>query len=57
LAHYIDAHSVRLPDEITELMDQPPAPVDVEAFERDVLETEQIVIDAAWWHSVRGSQS
>ncbi|GAB3183164.1 hypothetical protein GCM10027259_37750 [Micromonospora palomenae] len=57
LAHYIDAHNVRLPDEITELMNQPPAPVDVEAFERDVLDTEQIVIDTAWWLSVRGSQS
>ena len=26
LAHYVEAHNVRLPDEITQLMVQPPAP-------------------------------
>lgn len=57
LAHYIDVHNVRLPAEVTELMDQLPASVDLEAFERELLETEQIVIDTAWWHSVRGRQS
>ncbi|WP_229398848.1 hypothetical protein [Micromonospora okii] len=57
LAHYVDAHNVRLPDEITDLMNQPPAPVDVEAFERDLFDTEQIVIDTAWWHSVHRPQS
>ncbi|MCI4066122.1 hypothetical protein MRQ36_27670 [Micromonospora sp. R77] len=57
LAHYIDAHNVRLPDEITELMDQPPVPVDVEAFEREAFETEQVVIDTASWQTVHGLQS
>lgn len=57
LAHYIDAHNVQLPDEVTELMGQPPEPVDVEAFERDAFETEQIAIDIAWWLSVRGPHS
>ncbi|MCM0673531.1 hypothetical protein NCC78_02165 [Micromonospora phytophila] len=57
LAHYVEAHNVRLPDEITQLMVQSPAPVDVEAFERDILETGNVVIDDGWWRSTYGSGS
>ncbi|MFC0004731.1 hypothetical protein [Micromonospora siamensis] len=51
LAHYVEEHDVRLPDEVVATMADPPAPVDPVAFERDLFDTGRIVIDGSWWLS------
>lgn len=53
LAHYVDIHGLRLPDEVISLMEEPPAPVDPVAFEHDLVETRRITIDDSWWCSLR----
>jgi hypothetical protein len=57
LAHYVSDHDVRLPDAVTALMAQPPAPVDPLAFEDALFRTRRIKIDSDWWGSLRDSRS
>jgi hypothetical protein len=57
LAHYVSDHDVRLPDAVTALMAQPPAPVDALAFVHALFRTRRIKIDSDWWGSLRGSAS
>lgn len=54
LAHYVEAHNVRLPAEVTAAMDVAPPPVDVAEFERRLLETQELIIDEHWWRDLRG---
>ncbi|MFD7655251.1 hypothetical protein ACFV4N_14870 [Actinosynnema sp. NPDC059797] len=54
LAHYVEAHDVRLPAEVTAVMDTAPHPVDVIEFERRLLDTNELVIDADWWRDLEG---
>ncbi|MBY8871568.1 hypothetical protein K7640_06880 [Micromonospora sp. PLK6-60] len=51
LAHYVEAHHLRLPDEVVGLMDEPPAAVDPVSFERDLFDTGRLAIDDSWWLS------
>ncbi|MER5261929.1 hypothetical protein ABTZ99_07610 [Actinosynnema sp. NPDC002837] len=55
LPHYVEAHNVRLPAEVTTAMDVVPPPVDVAEFERRLLDTHELIIDADWWRDLSGS--
>jgi hypothetical protein len=57
LAHYVDEHRLRLPDEVTSVMKEPPVPVDSKMFQHDLLKTGRITIDASWWRSLRTPRS
>ena len=53
LAHYVDAHSVRLPDEVVAVAAAGPAPpVDLDAFTTALFDTREITIDDGWWRSL-----
>jgi hypothetical protein len=54
LAHYVEAHNVRLPAEVTAAMTIAPQPVDVTDFERCLLDTNELIIDADWWRDLQG---
>lgn len=54
LAHYVEAHNVRLPAEVTAAMTIAPQPVDVSEFGRRLLDTNELIIDADWWRDLRG---
>lgn len=53
LAHYVEAHDVRLPAEVTAAMDILPRPVDVTEFERRLLDRNELVVDVDWWRDLR----
>jgi hypothetical protein len=55
LAHYVEAHAVRLPAEVVDLMEHPPEQVDVHDFERRLLDTHELTIDNDWWRTVGSS--
>jgi hypothetical protein len=57
LAHYVSGHAVCLPDAVTALVAQPPAPVDDLAFVDALFRTRRIKIDSDWWGSLRDSTS
>jgi hypothetical protein len=53
LAHYVEAHSVRLPDEVVAVAAGGPAPpVDLDPFTTALLETREVTIDDGWWRSL-----
>lgn len=53
LAHYVESHDVRLPDDVLAVARRGPArPVDLAAFERDLLDTMETTIDDTWWRDV-----
>jgi hypothetical protein len=54
LAHYVEAHNVRLPAEVTAAMTIAPQPVDVTDLERRLLDTNELIIDADWWRDLKG---
>jgi hypothetical protein len=56
LAHYVEAHNVRLPAEVTAAMSTAPRPVEVAEFERRLLDTKELIIDAGWWRDLRGTE-
>ena len=50
LAHYVEEHGVRLPDEVVAVAARGVAPaVDLEWFTSSLLETGGVTIDAEWW--------
>ncbi|MEU8285341.1 hypothetical protein AB0C01_13470 [Micromonospora sp. NPDC048905] len=58
LAHYVEEHDVRLPDEIAAVaLSGVAAPVDSEWFEHAVLETGELRIDEDWWRGLAGVNS
>jgi hypothetical protein len=58
LAHYVEAHNVRLPDEVVAVAARGPAPaVDLQRFTRQLLESRDLVIADEWWRSRRYSES
>jgi hypothetical protein len=54
LAHYVEEHNVRLPDEIIALMDEVPAPVDENEFYERLMIGRDLVIDRDWWQQLTG---
>ncbi|NUT93425.1 MAG: hypothetical protein HOY78_15525 [Saccharothrix sp.] len=49
LPHYVEAHNVRLPAEVTAAMDViPPAP-DVADLERRLFVSRELTVDTEWW--------
>ncbi|MEU4164815.1 hypothetical protein [Actinoplanes sp. NPDC026670] len=53
LAHYVEAHDVRLPDEVIAVARRGPArPVDPLAFERASFETGDLTVDEQWWRDL-----
>ncbi|MFD0585727.1 hypothetical protein [Dactylosporangium darangshiense] len=55
LAHYVEEHGVRLPDEVAAVAVRGVAPVvDLEWFTPALLETGELRIDADWWCSLAG---
>jgi hypothetical protein len=53
LAHYVEAHDVRLPDEVVAVATQGRAPaVNLRRFTRQLLRTHELVIDYDWWRTL-----
>jgi hypothetical protein len=53
LAHYVEEHGIQLPDEVVAVALRGRArAVDLESFERALLDTGDVVIDTDWWCSV-----
>lgn len=53
LAHYVEAHHVRLPQEVVAVARRGPAqPIDPIAVERALFETRTLVVDEQWWRSL-----
>lgn len=60
LAHYVEAHGVRLPAKVVELMRTPPSPIDASAFTRDLFRVGRVTLDYEWWRcfgTVRGGNA
>ena len=58
LAHYVEQHGVRLPDEVVAVAAGGAAPaVDLEWFTRALLETGELRINVDWWYSLAGLDS
>jgi hypothetical protein len=56
LAHYVEEHAVRLPDEVLAIAERGPAQiVDPAAMERAIFETRELAIADEWWRSLRRS--
>ncbi|MEV0731505.1 hypothetical protein [Polymorphospora sp. NPDC050346] len=54
LAHYVEAHDVRLPGDVVAVAVQGPArAVDALEFERALFETGELTIDVQWWRGLR----
>lgn len=55
LAHYVEEHGVRLPDEVVAIAVRGPAPdVDPDRFALALLETGELTIDTDWWAGLSG---
>ncbi|MFG2039917.1 hypothetical protein [Dactylosporangium sp. NPDC048998] len=55
LAHYVEEHGVRLPDEVAAVAVRGVAPVvDLEWFTPALLETGELTIDVDWWCGLAG---
>jgi hypothetical protein len=58
LAHYVEEHGVRLPDEVVAIAARGVAPaVDLEWFTPSLLETGGVTIDVEWWRHQAGPGS
>jgi len=55
LAHYLEEHGVRLPEEVVAVAVRGKAPaVDIEWFTRALLDTGELTIDPDWWCRMSG---
>lgn len=53
LAHYVEVHDVRLPDDVTAIAERGPAePVDPSEVERALFGTHELAVDEHWWRTV-----
>ncbi|WP_433088412.1 hypothetical protein ACQP1P_20535 [Dactylosporangium sp. CA-052675] len=58
LAHYVEAHGVRLPDEVVAVAGHGVAPgVELEWFTPALLETGEVTVDTQWWSRQAGPGS
>ena len=58
LAHYVEEHGVRLPNEVAAIAVRGAAPVvDLEWFTGALLKTGELRIDVDWWYSLAGAGS
>ena len=56
LAHYVEEHGVRLPDEVAAAAARGAAPaVDLECFTRALLKTGELRVDVDWWYGLAGA--
>lgn len=54
LAHYVEAHDVRLPDEVVAIAERGPAgAVDPAELEQALFETQELAVDEQWWRTLR----
>ncbi|GIE36219.1 hypothetical protein Ait01nite_092640 [Actinoplanes italicus] len=57
LAHYVEAHNVRLPEDVVAVARRGPArPIDPSAVERALFETRDLVVDEQWWRCLPRSR-